>query len=108
MMGVKFGRGRPYIPRECRAFRDSIALTIKKAVNKVTDKVPSRLNHVIFDVWTDKERPDLDTAYHQVQDALTKDAFGLDDRYTRMFKAARVPMPAGSGPMWFIDAEYQL
>lgn len=107
-MGPKYGRWRVYIPDATRDFRDTIATAMHKAARKVTKKIPTRLVQVIFDVWSTKTRPDMDTAYHQVQDALTKDMWGLDDRYVTAGRYHRTLPPAGAGPMFFIEALYEL
>lgn len=99
-----------WIDRGCKAWRRHMAATLLDAVRKMRKKGvrATRLLHAVFDIWSTRARPDLDTAYHQVQDALTKDMWGLGDERVVGFEASRTKPPEGAGPMFFVEAWYEI
>lgn len=108
-MGPKYARWKGvYIPDECRQFRYSICRAMRVAVRKITKKEPSRLLDVSFEVFTNQTRPDLDTSYHQVQDALSKDMYELDDRYVRSGDMYRLRLGEGEQACFTVEATYEL
>lgn len=108
-MGPRFASRRVYIPSENRAWRLRVAKDVRAAV-KALGVEPGDLQRCVLTVWSEKGGmavADLDTIYHQAQDAMTKDAFSLRDDWSDDIQALRMLPPEGAGCMWFIEAWYR-
>ena len=95
-----------YIPKEAKEWRMMIAEKVKKKFKKFKKRQPSQLLDVCFKVFSNRITPDLDTAYHQLQDALTKDAFGIHDRDVGIVVPRRTKLKKGESPRYYIGATY--
>src|SRR3990167_8926806 len=108
-VGPKYNGRWVYIPQDTKALRKRSATQARKALKGFVVK---QLTSVYMD-WVTKqprgERPDADTLYHQVQDALTKDAFKIDDNGVHEFCVSRVDVQPGEGqkPKLLIQAGYE-
>lgn len=112
-MGVQHIRSRHFVARPTRAFRDPVAKIMRTAIRRVTKKEPLFLIRVHFflhdgsrEEILEQKKTDFDTAYHQMQDALSKDIFGLDDRGTVPGYQCRED--SGEEHGYLIHAEYAL
>ncbi len=63
--------------KETKDYRARIAGLVKKVWGK--RKPPTALESVSWHVFSKRKRPDLDVAFYQIQNALTKDTFEIED-----------------------------
>lgn len=69
--------GRPYVAKDTKAWRKKIARAFIKLGGRapMLDEVPT----LYVDYYLEKKHADMDSLYHSIQDALTKDALKIND-----------------------------
>lgn len=72
-------RGRPYVPDDLKRWRRRIAKAFLKAGGREPEKNEYVVSGIIYK-FASLDHADLDSLTHSVQDALSKDALGLDDK----------------------------
>jgi len=104
----QYGKGRVFLPAESRQWRNKIVAAVKaKTASKKIDWPTMMLREVSMEVTSDfsglnvaawfgpKDRgpvsmvPDMDSLYHQLQDAMSKDLTGNSDAGVTEFLAYR-------------------
>ena len=85
-----------------------MAECVKKAIGSVTHRKMARLHWAFFHVCSNRHTPDLDSAYHQVQDMLTKDAWGISDENVSVRIRRRKPLVRMQKPGFIIMARYDI
>lgn len=99
-----------FIPTPVQRVREAVAKGFRQAVRR---PYPKKLIGVSISVFSAKdesagEYSDLDTLAHQLIDAISKDAFGIDDKKVRGVSATRCFSPdVPDGPYFIIAGTYR-
>lgn len=100
----QMGRGRVWVPREAKRWREMIAVLVRNALEASHEYV---LRFVVFWVMSNRNKPDLDSAYHQIQDALSKDVTGKGDELVEGFVVRRQNLRKREKPCYYVEGSYE-
>lgn len=103
----QYARGRVFLPKECKSWREEMAAAIHKQLGPMKDVDPV-LKSATFTVVSNRWIPDLDTAYHQIQDMLTKVLFKIGDETVEHSHQFRFRLPEDTDPYYVVQAEFRL